>query len=166
MSLSKSLAAAYCAAVLLLQTYKVFATTAYNERHWPFMNYPMYSASFGPGDRIAEVKLMVRSCDGGRPEQFTDGDAHLIYFQFRKALMQAGNVLGDTPPSRSAAAVDLLRDRIRGYAGRPVCELSVWSRLYQIGPKGLEMPGMPWKEAGPWPMAPSGAPADTARAHP
>jgi hypothetical protein len=165
MSLSKTLAAAYCAAVILLQTYKVFATTAYNERHWPFMNYPMYSAAYGPGDRVAEVKLVVRPCDGGDPEPFTHADARLIYFQFRKAVMQAGDVLGNTPPATSARAVEFLRDRIQRYAPKPACEWSVWSKLYEIGPGGLELPGLPWKKAGPWPIpaAPAAA-ADSARA--
>lgn len=154
---AKIFATVFCGGVLALQGYVVFSSMGYNNYHWPFVNYPMYSSSHRAGDTFSDVQLRVLPCDNPRDTlRLGENDLHLMPGRFTGLLYGSAGVRGTR--ARSEENAEVLLGRITTYQRRPVCRVQVWEKRYTIGPKGLEYPGQPWTVAREWELPAAAAP--------
>lgn len=160
MRLAKLLVAAYCAAVLGLEAYAVFKTTRYNNRGWPFVNYPMYSTSHKAGETTTLSRLRATPCAAPATSlELGPGDLRLINQAFERLVQQAGSLRRATPQETEQARAKIA-GLVRTRPGPALCELQVWARSMRIGRSGGETP-TPWELKAAWKAEPP-QPADSA----
>ncbi len=152
MTLGKTAAALYCAAVLAIQIWVSLDRSGYRVYYWPFVNYPMYSRSFEMGYQIRHPRLMLQPCDSSAAYELTARAARLTQYEFRDRVLRAVGL----QPNRTAEASRRTRIELAGLVARraaaPVCRMEVWLQLFRIGPDGLELPGTPWRPYACWEM--------------
>jgi hypothetical protein len=145
MSPGKVVAAVYCAGVLAIQAGVICTTAEYHEYYWPFLNYPMYSRSFGMGEQIRHARLMLQPCDSSTPPiEMTFQDAHLTRYEFQYRVHRAAGARKNTSPNAARNARLSLTELAHANMRVPICRMDVWMKLFRIGPDGLELPGTPW----------------------
>lgn len=153
MQRGKWLAAAYCAAVLGVQAWVIAETTSYNNRLWPFVNYPMYSRAFYPGAQVEHVQLVGRRC-GPRPDSvlLAAREIGMMTVPLSNLVTRSTGLRGASPEQMARASARLRR---QVHARMPeLCSLEAWTRSYRMGPRGLELPGIPPRLLNAWPLSP------------
>ena len=149
MRLAKLLVIAYCAAALGLEAYAVFSTTKYNNRHWPFVNYPMYSTSHKAGETTTITRLKALPCDAPPTTlELGPGDLRLINNAFERLVQQAGSLRRATPEETEKAKARIAQ-LLRSRPGPPLCTIQVWARSMRVGEAGGEQP-TPWEVKAEW----------------
>lgn len=154
---AKIFATLFCGGVLAAQSYVVFAGMGYNNYHWPFVNYPMYSDAHRAGDSFSDVQLRALPCDNPQDTlHLGENDLRVMPGRFFGLLYGSAGIRGLR--ARSEPNAEAMLQAIKRYVPQPVCRVQVWERRYVIGPKGLEYPGQPWQVAREWVLAPPGIP--------
>ena len=89
--LGKVYASGVISILLLLQCVMIFPPGAAPRNwHWPFIDYPMYSAPHHRGDIISSFELRAQRCARSDPGTVVDDeDFRLTTFVFRRLLQQA-----------------------------------------------------------------------------
>jgi hypothetical protein len=147
--LAKLLVAVYCAAALGLEAHAVFSTTKYNNRRWPFVNYPMYSTSHKAGETTTITRLKAVPCDAPTAAvELGPGDLRLINNAFERLVQQAGSLRRATPVETQQAQ-EKIAQLVRSRPGAPLCALQVWTRSMRVGEAGGEEP-TPWEVKAEW----------------
>ena len=149
MRLAKLLVIAYCAAALGLEAYAVFSTTKYNNRHWPFVNYPMYSTSHKAGETTTITRLKAVPC--GAPTTTVElgpGDLRMINNAFERLVQQAGSLRRATPEETQQARAKIAQ-LLQSRPGPSLCTVQVWARSMRVGEAGGEEP-TPWEVRAEW----------------
>ncbi|HET7599868.1 MAG TPA: hypothetical protein VFK09_06225 [Gemmatimonadales bacterium] len=121
-------------------------------RHWPFLDYPMYSAAHHAGDSIQLQELRAVACDRSDTIAVPASALRIELGRYWKLLYDL---------SRSAkpdALVDTLGRLTRAGTRADVCALQVWRKVLRVEPAGVRVEERPWVESGEWPLQP-----DTAR---
>jgi len=147
--LAKLLVVIYCAAALGLEAYAVFSTTKYNNRHWPFVNYPMYSTSHKAGETTTITRLKAVPCDApATTVELGPGDLRLINNAFERLVQQAGSLRRATPEETQQAKEKIAR-LVQSRPGARLCTLQVWTRSMRVGDAGGEEPTA-WEVKAEW----------------
>ena len=141
MKITKLFAMAFCAAVIACQAYAIFSRLGYNNRYWPFVNYPMYSDSHREGGSFSSLDLRVLPCSpGAKPLSISSGELHVKWATFDRLLYQAAGLRDTNLPGTAANAGLRLRQLAATQLSMPVCVVELWRRTYTVGPRGLELP--------------------------
>jgi hypothetical protein len=142
MTLQKAVAIAVICFVLTMQVAQIFPPgMPPNERFWPFVDWPMYSSSFGPGMQLSRHSLRVRRCDPGAPvTEVASNDLHVERFVFYKMLATAADT-----GQRGRAMADTLAYLLTKKWKDPVCVMQVWRQTLRIGKDGLDRLDVPWQ---------------------
>jgi hypothetical protein len=156
MTAAKWMAALYCAVVLGLQSWAIFSTSSYNNRHWPLVNYPMYSRAHAAGEQIHHLQMVGRRCRSSADSVLLG--AHEIGMMSVPLSDLVRRSIGLIPGDSARAAMLAARLRHRVQARVPgLCALEVWERAYTVGRDGLQLPGPPPHMIRAWPLPGDGA---------
>lgn len=153
----KLFAIAFGGGILLFQAAEVVSPSA--GWYWPFMDYPMYSASREAGEIFYENRYVVLPCDPGAARSVVEPEVMGVkFFDFQKLLHRAAAIQArwpTTPESREAAIAELNRltaIRVEG----DLCGAGVEVRRHRIAEEvGYREP--PWQLERSWPLGPAGA---------
>jgi len=142
MTVQKAVAIAVIGFALAMQAAQIFPPgMPPNERFWPFVDWPMYSASFQPGARVSRESVRVVSCDGtGTSAEVTAYDMHVERFVFYTMMSAAADT-----GRRGEAMTDTLVHLVETKWRRPACALQIWQQTLVIGERGLASLDEPWQ---------------------
>lgn len=146
MRLPKAIAAAYVLAVLALQAYvMVPPMNPLRGYYWPFVDYPMYSGAFHPGDRYMIHELRVIGCNGGPARALAPADLGLEQKFYLLRLLRGIATNGPGADQARETLTRVVRTRLPGS-----CNAEVWEYAIELGSDGPLVDEAAWRRAYRW----------------
>jgi hypothetical protein len=118
-------------------------------RHWPFLDYPMYSAAHHVGDSIALDELRAVHC--GAPDSAQPVPASALRLELGRYWQMLHRLSSSPAP---APLLDTLARLTRSFVGTDVCALQVWRQVLVVEPRGVRGEDHPWVNFGEWTIPP------------
>jgi hypothetical protein len=146
----KALAVGCIVVVLAAQAWTIFPPGgAPRERHWPFLDYPMYSNARHLGDSIILQELRAVRCDTLHTRLTIQHSTLHIDLGWYWAMVDRLARSPETGP-----IVDTLSRLTRSATHADICALEVWRQVLVVEQRGVRLEDHPWVRFREWTLPP------------
>lgn len=119
------------------------------ERHWPFLDYPMYSSAHYPGDSVILQEVRAVPCDTLHSRLTVDVSAlHIDLGRYWAMVNRIARAPGRDP------TLDTLGSLMRSAIHADVCALEVWRQVLIVERRGVRLDDHPWVRVREWTIKP------------
>ena len=119
------------------------------ERHWPFLDYPMYSPAHYAGDSIILQELRAVRCDTLDTPLIIQNS--VLHVDLGRYWMMVDRLTGTPEPE---ATLDTLGYLTRSAVHADVCALEVWRQVLVVEQRGVRLDDHPWVRFRRWMIKP------------
>ena len=146
----KAFAVACIVLVLGLQAWTIFPPGSRSrDRHWPFLNYPMYSRANHRGDSVVMSELRAVPC--GRPDTTLPVRASVLRIELGRYWDMMRRLSRPDTPQR---LLDTLSRLTRAGIPVDVCGVELWRQVLILEQRGVRLEESPWTRFRQWTIEP------------